>query len=55
MRMQWASAGLRREEQDSKLKLESQGRKAYLLLQVGHLLHSFHGSWQRLEFKEEIL
>lgn len=47
-------------EQDSKIKVQawtaaSQGRKTYLLLQIGHLLHSFHSSWKRLKFKEEIL
>lgn len=25
------------------------------VLQIGHLLHSFHSSWKRLKFKEEIL
>lgn len=31
------------------------GKQAYSLLQIGHLLHSFHSPWQRFKFKEEIL
>lgn len=35
--------------------IEAQGRRADLLLQTGHLLHSFHSSRKGLKFKEEIL
>lgn len=27
----------------------------YLLLHIGHLLHSFHSAWERIQLDEEIL